>query len=122
MDWDHLRYFWALVQAGTLVGAAKALGVEHTTVSRRIQALEKQMGTALFAREAGGHRLSEAGRQLLAAVETMEAAVQGVERLAPWFHRIELAPGLYTKDTSIAGEPVEDLTLLQSPQFSFPTP
>ncbi|MEG1201922.1 MAG: LysR family transcriptional regulator, partial [Comamonas sp.] len=41
MDWDHLRYFGALVQAGTLVGAAKALGVEHTTVSRRIQALEK---------------------------------------------------------------------------------
>ena len=29
MDWDHLRFFWALVQAGTLVGAAKALGVEN---------------------------------------------------------------------------------------------
>ena len=47
--------------------------MEHTTVSRRIQALEKQMGAALFAREAGGHRLTEAGRQLLPVVEAMES-------------------------------------------------
>ena len=83
MDWDNLRYFLELARAGTLAGAARRLAVEHTTVSRRIQALEKQMGTALFAREAGGHRLSEAGRQLLSAVESMESAVLGVERLAP---------------------------------------
>ncbi|RYH52642.1 MAG: LysR family transcriptional regulator, partial [Alcaligenaceae bacterium] len=43
----------------------------------------KQMGAALFAREAGGHRLTEAGRQLLPAVEAMETAVLGVERAAP---------------------------------------
>ncbi|QNP60119.1 LysR family transcriptional regulator [Paenacidovorax monticola] len=83
MDWDHFRYFLELARTGTLAGAARRLGVEHTTVSRRIQALEKQMGTALFAREAGGHRLSEAGRQLLPAVEAMESAVLGVERSAP---------------------------------------
>lgn len=83
MDWDHFRYFLELARTGTLAGAARRLGVEHTTVSRRIQALEKQMGTALFAREAGGHRLSEAGRQLLPAVEAMESAVLGVERAAP---------------------------------------
>jgi DNA-binding transcriptional LysR family regulator len=57
--------------------------VEHTTVARRIQALEKQTGIALFAREAGGHRLTEAGRHLLPGVEAMEAAVLGVERSAP---------------------------------------
>ncbi|MBO9676854.1 MAG: LysR family transcriptional regulator [Acidovorax sp.] len=83
MDWDHFRYFLELARTGTLAGAARRLGVEHTTVSRRIQALEKQMGSALFAREAGGHRLSEAGRQLLPAVEAMESAVLGVERAAP---------------------------------------
>ncbi|MBW8465869.1 LysR substrate-binding domain-containing protein, partial [Acidovorax sp.] len=44
---------------------------------------EKQMGAALYAREAGGHRLTEAGRQLLPAVEAMETAVLGVERAAP---------------------------------------
>jgi len=65
------------------VGAARRLGVDHTTVARRIQALEKQVGAALFAREAGGHRLSEAGRQLLPQVEAMEAAFLAVENATP---------------------------------------
>ena len=83
MDWDNLRYFLELARSGTLAAAARRAGVEHTTVARRIKALEKQMGAALFAREAGGHRLTEAGRQLLPAVEAMETAVLGVERAAP---------------------------------------
>ena len=87
MDWNNLRYFLELARTGTLAGAARRLGVEHTTVSRRIQALEKQVGELLFAREVGGHRLTEAGRHLLPGVEAMEAAVFGVERLAP-------APGI----------------------------
>jgi len=83
MDWDNLRYFLELARTGTLAAAARRTGVEHTTVGRRIQALEKQMGVPLFAREAAGHRLTEAGRQLLPAVEAMEAAVLGAERVAP---------------------------------------
>ena len=79
MDWDNLRYFLELARAGTLAAAARRLAVEHTTVSRRIQALEKQMGAALFAREAGGHRLTEAGRQLLAVADTMQSAVDSLE-------------------------------------------
>ncbi len=86
MDWDNLRYFLELSRTGTLAAAARRLAVEHTTVSRRIQALEKQMGAALFARDAGGHRLTEAGRQLLPAVEAMETAVLGAERTAPAAH------------------------------------
>ena len=39
MDWDHLRFFAALVQAGSLAGAARLLQVEHTTVARRLRAL-----------------------------------------------------------------------------------
>jgi len=42
MDWDNLRYFLELARAGTLVGAARRLGVDHTTVARRIQALENR--------------------------------------------------------------------------------
>ena len=83
MDWDNLRYFLELARTGTLAAAARRTGVEHTTVARRIQALEKQMGAPLFAREAAGHRLTEAGRQLLPAVEAMETAVLGVERHSP---------------------------------------
>ncbi len=81
MDWDHLRYFWALVQAGTLVGAAKALGVEHTTVSRRIQALEKQLGATLFTREGSGYKLTDAGRQLQPRAEAMDRIARGIAPL-----------------------------------------
>lgn len=83
MDWDNLRYFLELARAGTLVGAARRLGVDHTTVARRVQALEKQVGASLFAREAAGHRLTERGRALLPQVESMEAAFLAVEHAAP---------------------------------------
>ncbi len=83
MDWDHLRYFLELARTGTLAAAARRTGVEHTTVARRIRLLEKRMGVPLFVRAAAGHRLTEAGRQLLPAVEAMETAVLGVERVAP---------------------------------------
>ena|SRR5437868_4086932 len=83
MDWDNLRFFLELARSGTLVGAARRLAVDHTTVARRIQALEKQVGTALFSREADGHRLTEAGRRLQPQVESMENAFLAVESAAP---------------------------------------
>lgn len=81
MDWDHLRFFAALVHTGTLAGAARALSVEHTTVARRIQALEQQLGQPLFVREATGHKLNEAGKKLWPVVQAMEKAARG---MAQW--------------------------------------
>ena len=83
MDWDNLRFFLELARSGTLVGAARRLAVDHTTVARRIQALEKEIGTALFSRESDGHRLTEAGRRLQPQVEAMESAFLAVESAAP---------------------------------------
>lgn len=83
MDWDHLRFFLELARSGTLIGASRRLAVDHTTVSRRIQALEKQVGTALFSREVDGHRLTEAGRRLQPQVEAMESAFLTIESAAP---------------------------------------
>src|SRR5271170_2269287 len=83
MDWDNLRFFLELGRSGTLMGAARRLGVDHTTVARRIQALEKQVGSALFSRESDGHRLTEAGRRLQPQVEAMESAFLAVESAAP---------------------------------------
>jgi len=80
MDWEHLRYFAAVGQHGSLSAAARVLQVEHSTVARRIQALEKSLGQALFTRESGGLRPSEAGRALLPAVEAMALAARGIER------------------------------------------
>ena len=79
VDWDHLRFFGELARSGSMAAAARKLGVEHTTVSRRIQALEKQLGAVLFARDAGQWRLTEAGRQLQAVTDAMQTAVDGLE-------------------------------------------
>jgi DNA-binding transcriptional LysR family regulator len=86
MDWDNLRYFLELARSGTLQSAARRLEVDHTTVARRIQALEKQVGSPLFSREAGGHRLTDAGRRLQPQVEAMESAFRTVESTAPASH------------------------------------
>ena len=86
MDWDNLRFFLELARSGTLQSAARRLAVDHTTVARRIQALEKQVGSPLFSREAGGHRLTEAGRRLQPQVEAMENAFRSVESAAPASH------------------------------------
>lgn len=83
MDWNNLRFFLELARAGTLQAAARRLDVDHTTVARRIRALEQESATPLFARQADGHRLTEAGRRLLPQVEAMEAAFRQVERSAP---------------------------------------
>jgi len=83
MDWDNLRFFLELARSGTLTSAARRLAVDHTTVARRIQALEKEVGGALFSREAGGHRLTEAGRRLQPQVEAMEGAFLAIESTAP---------------------------------------
>lgn len=78
MDWDQLRFFLELARAGRLVIAARRLEVDHTTVSRKVQALEKKLGMALFLREPDGYKLTEAGRTLLPQVEAMESACVGI--------------------------------------------
>lgn len=50
MNWDDLRIFLAIARAGTLLGAARALGVNHTTVARRLSALEGALQADLFVR------------------------------------------------------------------------
>ena len=80
MSWDQLRFFLELARAGRLITAARRMGVDHTTVSRRIQTLEKDLGVALFLRETDGYKLTEAGRELLPMVEAMESAFVGLTR------------------------------------------
>ncbi len=61
VDWDHLQYFLVLARAKTLTNTARIIGVEHSTVSRRIHALELALGTPLFKREATGYELTLEG-------------------------------------------------------------
>lgn len=63
-SWDEIRTAWKVARAGTVSGAAEALGVHHATVIRHIDALEARLGVKLFQRHARGYTLTEAGEAL----------------------------------------------------------
>ncbi|MBU3028679.1 LysR family transcriptional regulator [Paracoccus marinaquae] len=66
-NWDDIRVALAVARAGTVSGAAEALGIHHATVIRRVDALEARLRARLFQRHARGYALTEAGRTLLKA-------------------------------------------------------
>lgn len=72
---DDLRFFLEVARTRRLVAAARALGVEHTTVGRRVSQLERAAGTRLFDRTPGGWELTEAGQGLLVHAEAIESAL-----------------------------------------------
>lgn len=74
-EWGDLRYFLELARTGKLSATAKKLGVEHTTVSRRIARLEHELDTSLFMRTRKGYALSKAGEALVPYAESMESAM-----------------------------------------------
>ena len=67
MKWDDVKVFIAVAEAGSTLAASRALGVNQTTVSRRIDALEDATGLTLFRRDLAGYRLTATGRDLLEA-------------------------------------------------------
>ena len=71
-DWNDLRSFLAIARSGRLTAAAQRLQVDHTTLSRRIAALEHALQAKLFDRSPSGYTLTEAGRRLLPTAEEME--------------------------------------------------
>lgn len=73
MNWDDVRIFLAVARSGQLLAAARALGVNHTTVARRLTALENQFNSKLVTRRTTGTELTEAGEHLLARAERIEA-------------------------------------------------
>jgi DNA-binding transcriptional LysR family regulator len=79
-NWDDLRIFLTLAREGTLTTAAKALGVSHPTVARRVAALEKQIGARLFERLPDRFVPTSAGEELLGDTETMERAALSIDR------------------------------------------
>lgn len=80
LDWDDLRHALAIGAAGSLAGAARALGVNHTTVLRRLDALEAHLGSRLFERQRRGYQPTEAGLALLEQARHMAARADEVER------------------------------------------
>ena len=80
MEWDDLRIVLAVFREGTLSGAARRLGVTHSTVFRRLGAIEEQMGARLFERFRDGYVPTPAGETAAAAATRLEDEVLTLER------------------------------------------
>lgn len=78
--WDDLRFILAVGRAGGLSPAARVLGVNHTTVSRRIAAFEARLGARLFERLPSGFEPTAAGRQAIESAERVERELFGLAR------------------------------------------
>ena len=81
-SWDHYRTLLAVLDEGSLSGAARALGLTQPTVGRHIEALEGEIGAPLFTRSAGGLAPTEAALALRPHAEAMAAAAEALVRTA----------------------------------------
>ena len=82
MNWDDLQAFLAVARTGSLRRASIELAVSQPTVARHIRSLESDLGLPLFERDRDGHRLTEAGAELLPEVRAVETTALRVERRA----------------------------------------
>ena len=82
LDWNAVRDFLAVARTGSLNRAAATLGVNATTVGRRVEALEAGLGLRLFQRAQTGFTLTDEGRDLIERAERIEAAANAFERRA----------------------------------------
>jgi DNA-binding transcriptional LysR family regulator len=80
LDWNDLRYFLAVAREGTLARAGRLLGINATTVGRRLVALEEQVQARLFDRTPEGYVLTPSGRDLLPRAERMEHEALALDR------------------------------------------
>jgi DNA-binding transcriptional LysR family regulator len=80
-EWSDLRHFLAVAKSGSTLSAAKILGVNQTTVARRVAALEEALGERLFDKTAGGYRLTELGAAMVQSAERVETEVEAFGRM-----------------------------------------
>jgi DNA-binding transcriptional LysR family regulator len=79
-EWDDARHFLAIHRKGSLSAAARQLGVNQSTVGRRLLTLEEKLGTKLFIRTRDGYRVAPAGERLLPHAERMEDEATAIAR------------------------------------------
>lgn len=81
-NWDDLRYVLTVAETGSVLQAAKRLGVNHATVLRHVAAFEDRHGATVFERTAQGYRLLPDRVHVIRAAQDAEAAMREVGRLA----------------------------------------
>ncbi|TCL63702.1 LysR family transcriptional regulator [Rhizobium sp. BK251] len=103
IDWDDVRYFLAVARGGSVRAAAERVGVNHSTVLRRVAQLEERLGAQMFEKLPSGYRLTAAGEEVLELAEQMESSshqletrVFGRDQGVSGLLRVTLAPTLAT--------------------------
>jgi DNA-binding transcriptional LysR family regulator len=103
IDWDDVRYFLAVARGGSVRAAGERLGVNHSTVLRRIAQLEERLGVHMFEKLPSGYRMTAAGEEVLEFADQMEASshlletrVFGRDQSVRGLLRVTLAPTLAT--------------------------
>jgi DNA-binding transcriptional LysR family regulator len=92
LDWQDIQIFLEVARSQRLTDAARRLGVDHSTLSRRTRRFEQKLNTQLFERSTHGYHLTEAGQQLLAHAEEMAR------------HAFEAGESLADKDRQLSGQ------------------
>jgi DNA-binding transcriptional LysR family regulator len=82
MDWNDIPVFLAVARLGSLAAASRHLGINHSTVYRRLRAMEARLGVSLFDRLPEGYALTTAGRQALEHARGADDAIMALERTA----------------------------------------
>ena len=80
MNWNDLRVFLAIAESGSLAAAARQLSNNHSTMFRRLNALEADLGVRLFERFPSGYLLTSAGERMLELSRITDGTVQQIER------------------------------------------
>ena len=91
MNWDDMRLFLAVARTGSISGGARQLGVQHSTVSRRLRSLEEKLGARLIERKKTGYELTVAGENVKQSAIRIEREMIGVDET------------LLGKDTNLVG-------------------
>lgn len=80
-NWDDLRYVLAVAETGSVSGAARGLGVNHSTVLRHVASFEARHGVELFEKSARGYAIIPENLRLIEAAREVEVAVQAIGRM-----------------------------------------
>lgn len=80
MDWNSLKVFLAISRRGSLSGAANDLGVNHSTIFRRLNAFEEEIGGKLFERINNRYELTSLGNELHVLAQNIDNSFDGIER------------------------------------------
>ncbi len=129
LNWNDLRFVLAVARSGSLAGAARHLGVNESTVGRRVAQAEQRLGARIFERSLGAFRPTEAGRAVVAGaerveldVQAVEAAVSGTDKLAAGVARVTSVPILVNRvlvpalPLLLAGHPQLRVELIAEPR------